>query len=189
MSLLRLIQGFKDSKRIQWKLYWSYVAMELVNGVLVIAHFYVGGKVMGKHYTLYGYHFLQYSMGYDDRDVSSLLFPIQAACQYNSHGVGGGIENRNPLCTLPLNDIFGKVFLMLWFTVAFLFVIDCYVYLQTIVIVFFCQPLSFIYDKIGKLKVKKIFPRSYEKFFLGMIRRNIDESLYIDFKMDLRKQE
>lgn len=45
---------------------------------------------------------------------SSLVFPKQAKCLFYNYGPSGGIEEKDSLCLLPLNNINEKIFAVIW---------------------------------------------------------------------------
>ena len=47
-------------------------------------------------------------------EAPNVVFPKVVKCSMSYHGVSGNIENNSSMCTLPINIINEKIYLVLW---------------------------------------------------------------------------
>lgn len=45
---------------------------------------------------------------------SSFVFPKQTKCDFHNYGVSGGMQSKDSLCLMPLNNINDKIFVVIW---------------------------------------------------------------------------
>ena len=53
-------------------------------------------------------------------EALNVVFPKVVKCSMSYHGVSGNIENNSGMCTLPINIINEKIYLVLWLWFTFL---------------------------------------------------------------------
>ena len=79
--------------------------------MLTVGQMYAMDLVLANQYLSLGTNLLSMDMLYRDLSV---VFPKVVKCSMTYHGVSGNIVNNSGLCTLPINIINEKIYLLLW---------------------------------------------------------------------------
>ena len=94
---------------------YMFCVLEVLNMANVVLQFIITDKFLHGKFLDYGSRLLQYHQNYDVAwDPMDEVFPKIAKCQFNRHGPGGGIQNHDALCLLPLNIVNEKIYLLIW---------------------------------------------------------------------------
>ena len=94
--------------------------MELCSLLHTISIIYVNYILLGYGIVTYVYDVLKFRISSEPVKIENIrydpmdwLFPPLAKCRFLVHGVGGGIQNGDVLCSLPLNKFYDKIFFVL----------------------------------------------------------------------------
>merc|ERR1719315_503728 len=79
--------------------------------VLTVSQMYAMNLVLGNQYLNLGTNLFSLDILYQDLTV---VFPKVVKCSMTYHGVSGNIVNNSGMCTLPINIINEKIYLVLW---------------------------------------------------------------------------
>ena len=94
---------------------YTFCILEVLNLANVFLQFIITDKFLHGKFLDYGSRLLEYHKYYDVAwDPMDEVFPKIAKCQFNRHGPGGGIQNHDALCLLPLNIVNEKIYLFMW---------------------------------------------------------------------------
>ena len=96
--------------------WFNYCALKLllcqvVALVFTVGQMYVMDLVLANQFLSLGSNFLSLEML---SEALNVVFPKVVKCSMSYHGVGGNIENNSGMCTLPINIINEKIYLVLW---------------------------------------------------------------------------
>nr|BDT62919.1 MAG: innexin [Trachysalambria curvirostris majanivirus] len=144
----------------------------------IIINIIMTDKVLNGNFISYGKNVLVY---YNSENKTSLnnpmhvIFPKITKCDLKLFGVSGTIEKHDFLCILSLNDIYDKLYIVLWFWFWLLCVMN--------IIVFIYHIFLFIIPKyrrclFGHLNIDKktlnIFDGYGDAFLIYLLLRNFD---------------
>lgn len=159
-----------------------YRAMEVFYLVISILHFYFTPLFIGEKYTTFGLDVLltfilkRYEML---ENPLELLFPTMANCEFDK-GIGfGNVQTFKAFkCTLSMNELYQKVFLTLWFWFSFLIFLNTWAGLRNI--------LQLCYWLISCAMKREYHPST--NFFLSLIKANVENITYTEFKNCLQSE-
>jgi len=111
----RLHTGFRKVRGRNDRYAYTFCILEVLNLANVFLQFIITDKFLHGKFLDYGSRLLEYHKYYDVAwDPMDEVFPKIAKCQFNRHGPGGGIQNHDALCLLPLNIVNEKIYLFMW---------------------------------------------------------------------------
>ena len=91
--LNRLIKGFRKLRGHNDKYAYFFVGLEILNLLIVLFQIYVTDVFLHGKFLDYGSRILEYYRNYDIAwDPMDEVFPKMTKCQFNKHGMGGGIQ-------------------------------------------------------------------------------------------------
>jgi len=111
----KLLVRFNKLKGKNHKYANAFILLEWVNFANVLFQFMLTNLFLHGRFWNYGWRLIDYYLYYEVAwDPMDEIFPKMTKCQFNKHGPGGGIENRDSLCLLPLNIVNEKIYLLMW---------------------------------------------------------------------------
>jgi len=111
----RLIAGFRKLRGHNDKYAYIFVGLEMLNLFIVLFQIYLTDIFLHGKFLDYGSRILEYYQKYEIAwNPMDEVFPKMTKCQFNKHGMGGGIQNHDGLCLLPLNIVNEKIYLVVW---------------------------------------------------------------------------
>ena len=84
---------------------------QVVALVFTVGQMYVMDLVLANQFLSLGSNFLSLEML---SEALNVVFPKVVKCSMSYYGVSGSIENNSGMCTLPINIINEKIYLVLW---------------------------------------------------------------------------
>ena len=94
--LARLVAGFRRVRGRNTRYAFLFALLELLNFLNVIGQIYLTDYFLHGKFLDYGSRLLAYYDQYDvARDPMDEIFPKVTKCQFNKHGMGGGIQVNN----------------------------------------------------------------------------------------------
>lgn len=102
---------------------------------------------IGNEYFLYGWHYLCATVAYlikvssgkhvtdnsIDYELSSNIFPTSTQCEYQQYGMAGSTEKITIQCTVAINEICSKLFVVIWWFVVINLIIELYSLLTMVI--------------------------------------------------------
>merc|ERR1719430_802159 len=126
---------------------------------------YLTDLVLANQFLSFGTHFLSLGML---SEALTIVFPKVVKCSMSYHGVSGNIENNPGMCTLPINIVNEKIYLVLWLWFT------CLACISTISLVY--QLILLLFPGTRKMEIQ-IRSRSTQRHQVGWV---IDQSTYVD---------
>ena len=90
---------------------------QVVALVFTVGQMYLMDLVLANQFLSFGSHFFSLGML---SEALTVVFPKVVKCSMSYHGVSGNIENNSGMCTLPINIVNEKIYLVLWLWFTFL---------------------------------------------------------------------
>lgn len=159
-QLLYTLLSGKQLTNLKFKL----IKYSLVSTILTLLQFLLPLHFIGMEYLLYGWNYLvawcQYTikqlknedshkeLNSVDYALSGRIFPLITQCEYRQFGLIGE-ESFVVRCMVPINEISGKIYAVLWWFICINIVIELY---------FLLQSLLCLHHKIAKFW---FLPRSF----------------------------
>lgn len=126
------------------------------------------------------------------RQQSTVLFPLQAKCNYTSFGNSGSMVNHDALCYMPLNVVNEKIFVFLYFWYIFI------LFYATLNLIYFLTLLAFnslrLID-VGRMCERTVTRRECKKisgngdfgfwFTLHIFHKNLSPVFFQDLAKEL----
>ena len=181
--------------------FMSYVMSELGHLAVVIGHLHVLNVMTSEIISEYGPSFLLNVMienPLNRKDPMIQLFPPIVKCSFFYHGPSGSVQEEDALCLLNMNSTYEKVFLLLWLWLFILAVVSIghILYLLVIATVpsarFITRNNRFSgpYDQLVQMEIgrHRFEQKPYvgDWFFIKLISKNMDQSLFRIFLDDLK---
>lgn len=129
------------------------------------------------------------------RQQSTILFPFEAKCNYNTFGGSGSIINHDTLCFLPQNIVNEKIFAFLYFWYIIILVLGIANLIYMLMMITF--PQLRLMD-VGRMLERTITKRECKKissngdlgywFTLRIYHKNLSPVLFQDLAKELYEQ-
>ena len=205
----RLIAGFRKLRGHNDKYAYIFVGLEMLNLFIVLFQIYLTDIFLHGKFLDYGSRILEYYQKYEIAwNPMDEVFPKMTKCQFNKHGMGGGIQNHDGLCLLPLNIVNEKIYLVVWIWLIILAVASalaviyrliciCLPEVRTLVlwrtfnrleIIFFLPTYFFLFRWEHVAKVCRSRPYG-DWFLLRQMAKNVEMDLFDQFLKALSQDE
>jgi len=133
--------------------------------VFTVGQLYVMDLVLANQFLSLGPYFLSLEML---SEALNVVFPKVVKCSMSYIGVSGDIVNNSGMCTLPINIINEKIYLVLWLWFT------CLACISTLSLVY--QSILLLFPSTRKIEIQ-IRSRSTQRHQVGWV---IDQSTYGD---------
>jgi len=133
--------------------------------VFTVGQLYVMDLVLANQFLSLGPYFLSLEML---SEALNVVFPKVVKCSMSYIGVSGDIVNNSGMCTLPINIINEKIYLILWLWFT------CLAFISTLSLVY--QSILLLFPRTRKIEIQ-IRSRSSQRHQVGWV---IDQSTYGD---------
>jgi len=168
-----------------------------VIGQIYLTDYFLHGKFLDYGSRLLAYYD-QYDLAWDPMDE---IFPKVTKCQFNKHGMGGGIQNHDALCLLPLNIVNEKMYLVLWVWLIPLTVVSALAILHRLlglwipeVRILSLQRSHYRWSRVARICHRRPYG---DWFLLRQMAKNVEvdlfdrflDALYVDFIKEVPKEE
>lgn len=131
----KYVRYFKSILHRNTYYFWKFVLCEVLNFVILFANFYITDVFLNGKFWYYGWDVLQYGRLPADEQKFKVnpfcaTFPLEVSCTVPNVGAAGGEQHHNGLCVLSQNVINEKMYLVIWFWLAFMIIITplCIIY-------------------------------------------------------------
>lgn len=169
---------------------WYFIC-EALSFINIFVQIYLTDIFLGRKFLLYGFHFIK-SQTVEDHlieDVMTYVFPRVASCNYWKIGDSGSVVNVDLMCSLTLNAINDKIFLVLyfWFLLMAIMTIFAAIF-RALVLVFPFVRLSML---MSGMKSISGFERVFRVFHIGdwfllyQIKKNINPRIFTEIMHEL----
>ncbi|XP_074595272.1 innexin inx2-like [Brevipalpus obovatus] len=159
---IRVVQEVADNLSIANSYLNTVLFCEAFCFVHLILQFWFVNMFLGGSFVDLGWRWLQYAnYGYRD-DPLVRIFPRMVKCSFHRYGFSGTLEAKDALCFLPLNIVNEKIYTVLWFWFAGLFIFTA-VHMVWEFLLFAIPPLRWF-------RMISLAPGTDKKFFRGMCR-------------------
>jgi len=138
---------------------------QVVALAFTVGQMYLMDLVLANQFLSFGSHFFSLGML---SEALNVVFPKVVKCSMSYHGVSGNIENNSGMCTLPINIVNEKIYLVLWLWFTFLACISA------ISLVY--QSILLLFPSTRKMEIQ-IRSRSSQPHQVGWV---VDQSTYGD---------
>lgn len=119
-----------------------YTISEILNLCNIIVQFMLVDWFLGGQFAFYGLSAITFT-GYTDFPLSydpmMKVFPRQTKCTFYQFGSSGDIQRHDSLCVLPINILYEKVYLFLWFWFIILAFLSALSLIYRIILIFSFQ--------------------------------------------------
>jgi len=143
----------------------KFLLCRLVALVFTVGQMYVMDLILANQFLSLGPNLLSFEMLIEALNV---VFPKVVNCSMSYHGVSSNIENISGMCTLPINVINEKIYLVLWVWFT------CLAFISTISLVY--QSTLLLLPSTRKIDIQ-IRSRSTPHHQVGRV---VDQSTYGD---------
>jgi len=138
---------------------------QVVALVSTVGQLYVMDLVLANQFLSLGPYFLSLDML---SEALNVVFPKVVKCSMTYIGVSGDIVNNSGMCTLPINIINEKIYLVLWLWFT------CLAFISTLSLVY--QSILLLFPSTRKIEIQ-IRSRSSQRHQVGWV---VDQSTYGD---------
>jgi len=138
---------------------------QVVALVLTVGQLYVMDLVLANQFLSLGPYFLSLEIL---SEALNVVFPKVVKCSMSYIGVSGDIVNNSGMCTLPINIINEKIYLVLWLWFT------CLAFISTLSLVY--QSIILLFPSTRKLEIQ-IRSRSSQRHQVGWV---VNQSTYGD---------
>jgi len=104
---------------------WTYVFVKLLYIGNAVGQLFLLNVFMGRGFTLIGFETIQRWWHGSDMDIVE-RFPRITMCKFKIRTLGANIQSYDVQCLLPINIYNEKIFLFIWFWLAFVAVASIY---------------------------------------------------------------
>ncbi len=201
--LEKFTKYFRSILHHNQRYFFYFCLMEILNIILVYFNFWATDQFLQGRFKYFGYdviRFFMMSKAERERAVNPFCatFPKEISCDVPAIGPAGGKQWHNALCVLSQNVINEKIYLALWFYIAFACAFSVvYLFYRVCTILF--APLRFylIYASIYHSKdpelrasLKYVLSKCYigDWFVLLQLQRNVNLYFFRAFVKELRKE-
>jgi len=176
----------------------TFFFMEILNLLNLFVQMGITNEFLQGRFINYGSRVLNYvhdstigSGGWNWNPMDE-VFPKIAKCQFNKHGVGGGIQNHDAMCILPLNIVNEKIYLVLWWWYIVLSVLSAMAVLYRLTSILLPDLRTWMLWKSQRQwkPIDRICRnRPYgDWFLLRQMAKNVDEETFDEFLDVLSKE-
>ncbi len=163
-----------------------FTAMEVLNVLIIFAVSDVADQLLGSGFWTLGYDFFMHeNLEVGPAGPLEQIFPRRSMCMYRNYGTSGDPQKIHAVCNMPLNVLYDKIFLVLWFMFVIELVLSGLIFVYRGVI-FGWRGLRAIklmnlkkttnIHRCGKFVANRL---DYSQFFLlELIKSNIDSRSY-----------
>jgi len=138
---------------------------QVVALVLTVGQLYVMDLVLANQFLSLGPYFLSLEIL---SEALNVVFPKVVKCSMTYIGVSGDIVNNSGMCTLPINIINEKIYLVLWLWFT------CLAFISTLSLVY--QSILLLFPRMRKIELQ-IRSRSSQRHQVGWV---VNQSTYGD---------
>jgi len=144
----KIIQDVFDAILLSSDYFFFFFFCEFLYYVHLIMQIWFVQIFLGGQFLRLGWDWLIYSHNNNYQDPLIRIFPRMTKCLFHKYGYSGSIESHDALCFLTLNIVNEKIYVVLWFWFAFLFVITSLGLFNRVFLVLFP---SYRYFKLTRL--------------------------------------
>jgi hypothetical protein len=93
-----------------------YIGCEVFQMLITLGTMYLTDNLLNGEFSLYGWEVLSFLIKPQDHrtDPMTRVFPKVTTCHVHTVGPSGSFQLQEGLCVLPMNNVFEKVFFVLW---------------------------------------------------------------------------
>ncbi|XP_037934983.1 innexin inx7-like [Teleopsis dalmanni] len=163
------------------------VMAEVLNLLNVILQIYLTNMFLGGAFYTLGFAVLR-ERWTDKMDVLDVVFPKVTKCHFQKFGPSGSLQLHDTLCVMALNIINEKIYAILWFWYAFLFIVTALGLIWRVLTLFFYKSntfskVAFYWAKPGRIDEQEldavIQKCNFSNWmFLFFLRTNLSEFLF-----------
>jgi len=188
--------------RNQWY-FGKYIFCEILNFVILVLNFYFTDVFLSGNFWYYGSDWIEYSRLSSYKEVRESgnplcnTFPLEVSCSVPNFGAAGGIQKLNGMCVLTQNIINQKMYLVIWFYMAFLILtLPVCIFYRVITLFFDCFRSALLIAQLGNTNDKKarnaireIMSKCYigDWFVLFQLSKNVNMYFFRAFVKELAK--
>jgi len=180
----KLTQDVFDSILISNDYFFFFFFCEFLYFIHLILQMWFCNVFLSGQFLKLGWDWLFYSHNENQQDPLIRVFPRLTKCSFHKYGFSGSIESHDALCFLTLNIVNEKIYTLLWFWFAFLFIMTSLALINRIVLILFP---AYRYWKIVKLApstdkkvLKRLCSRVGNFFVLFHLSNNLKPSHFRD---------
>jgi len=129
----KLTQDVVDSLSISNDYFFFCFFCEFLYYIHLVMQMWLTNLLLSGQFLRLGLEWLTYNHNDNYADPLIRVFPRMAKCLFHKYGYSGSIERRDSLCFLCLNIVNEKIFVILWFWFAFLFIVTSCVLVYRII--------------------------------------------------------
>lgn len=174
---------------------FKFLMCEVLNFINVLSQIYFIDAFLGGEFRKFGADVVKYTNEEQENRLDPMIkvFPRITKCTFHKYGSSGDVQKHDALCLLPLNIINEKIFVVMWFWLVVLAVLDGTVLVYRFVIYFSSQARFLLLHCVSRLTtredLKSLIPSfSYgDWFMLYLLADNIDNLHFREFILELKK--
>lgn len=182
-----IAEFFDQYLNFQKKYSYCFICCELFNFINVTSQILFMQYFLNNQFLSYGLEILMltFQNKYELRQQKlNEMFPKMSKCIFHKFGSSGSVQTFDALCILPLNNLFEKIYLVLWFWFFLLFVVTL---LAVIFRIIFCTSFRFrtywlaTNCQLSSAEtIKKIVYNCHSSdiFFINQMSKNIDTLVF-----------
>lgn len=167
---------------------------EIFNFVNVFVQVYLIDAFLGGVFVTYGFDVIKYTETDQEFRTDPMIkrFPRMTKCTFHRFGSSGDVQRHDALCILSLNIINEKIYIFLWFWLAFLAIVTTIILIYRAFVIFFPSIRLTLLKKRARLVEKNNLRELLELtdlgdwFLLMQIGKNVDTINYRDIVEKLR---
>jgi len=180
----KITQDVVDSLSISNDYFFFCFFCEFIYYIHLVAQMYFVNILLSGQFLRLGLEWLTYNHSDNFADPLIRVFPRLSKCTFHKFGYSGSIEATDSLCFLCLNIVNEKIFVILWFWFAFLFIVTSIVLLYRILHILLpymrYKDLVSIAPSTDRKSLRMLTSRIGNYFVLYHIARNIKPHFFRD---------
>jgi len=181
----KITQDVVDSLLISNDYFFFYFFCEFIYYIHLVAQMWFVNLMLSGQFLRLGIEWLNYNHSNDENaDPLIRIFPRMAKCVFHKYGYSGSIETSDSMCFLTLNIVNEKIFVILWFWFAIVFVITSFSLLQRVILVLFpvtrYKKLCELAPSTDRKSLRMLTSRIGNYFILNHIAKNIKPHYFRD---------
>jgi len=189
-----LVHYLKLNRKKNNSYFWYFVMCEIFNFVNVFVQVYLIDAFLGGVFVTYGFDVIKYTETDQEFRTDPMIkrFPRMTKCTFHRFGSSGDVQRHDALCILSLNIINEKIYIFLWFWLAFLAIVTTIILIYRAFVIFFPSIRLTLLKKRARLVEKNNLRELLELtdlgdwFLLMQIGKNVDTINYRDIVEKLR---
>eukprot|EP00095_Tigriopus_kingsejongensis_P003530 maker-scaffold106_size358372-snap-gene-0.15 protein:Tk03530 transcript:maker-scaffold106_size358372-snap-gene-0.15-mRNA-1 annotation:"innexin inx2" len=186
----------------QWY-FAKYLFCEFLNFAFLFINFWATDRFLHGKFRYYGIEAIHFSMLTRAEQRVSIspfcaIFPTEVSCTVPNIGAAGGEQNHNGMCILTQNIINEKIYLAIWFYLAFVLLVSFFYMTFRLFTLFFDQ-LRFMmlyskvrndYDQDLRKSLEYVMAKCYlgDWFVLHQLSKNVNIYFFRCFIKELRNE-